>query len=164
MNMAARSFIGKRFFLCRYRLAEHTLQMKNLISIIFLAVFILPLHSTQANADECRIAGTWKSNKEKTLKNMKSAHLTENQRKLSSSVVFGKLVISYTCKGYSAKYEDHVETHQFISMEESVDIVTIEMLDPVSNKKITNKLILSGDCYSSHSDGLGFDEVFCRVK
>ncbi|MDO8310946.1 MAG: hypothetical protein Q7T25_03305 [Sideroxyarcus sp.] len=138
--------------------------MKNLKSLMFLTAFLLTLQSTLAQADECRIAGKWKSNEEKTLQNMRSAQLTETQRKRLSSVVFGKLIISYTCKGFVTTYEGKEDAYQFITMKESGDIVTIEMLDPVSNKKIINKLILNGDCYSSHSKGLGFDEVFCRVK
>ena len=131
--------------------------------ILFGMVWLL-LQNTTACANECLLAGTWKSNEEKTLQNMKSVQLTEKQGKLFSNGFFGKLVIDYTCDGFTSTYEDMLKTYKFISMKEAGHYVTTEYYEPLQNKNLRDIIEIIDDCYSVPINKLGFDEVFCKVK
>jgi hypothetical protein len=131
---------------------------------MFIGMVWLLLQSAIASANECLLAGTWKSNEEKTLQNMKAVQLTEMQRKLFSNGFFGKLVIDYTCKGFTSTYEDMVESFQFLSMKESGRFVTAEYYEPSQNKNLLKTIEIIDDCYSVPLGKLRFNEVFCRVK
>jgi hypothetical protein len=132
--------------------------------LMFIGMVWLLLQSATACANDCLLAGTWKSNEEKTLQNMKAVQLTERQRKVFSKRFFGKLVIDYTCKGFTSTYEDTVETYQFISMKESGRYVTAEYFEPSQNKNSLYTIEIIDDRYSVPLGKLGFNEVFCRVK
>jgi len=138
--------------------------MNTFSKLMFIGMAWLLLQSALASADECLLAGTWKSNEEKTLQNMKAVQLTEKQRKLFSNGFFGKLVIDYTCKGFTSTYEDMVETYQFISMKESGRVVTTEYYEPSQKKNLLYTIEIIEGCYSLPIGKLGFNEVFCRVK
>ena len=125
---------------------------------------LVALGMSSAQAQNCRIAGTWKSNEQLTLKNMEAARLTDKQRKLLSSNFFDKLVHTYTCKGVTSKHEGTVQTYEFRSMKEWGDTVTIEYYDPDLQRNVKDILTISGNCYSVPLQRLGFEEVFCRVK
>lgn len=111
-----------------------------------------------------RIAGVWKSNGELTLKNMEKAQLTEKRRKLFSKNFFGKLVLDYTCKGFTSTFEGKVDTYQFLSMSESGDTVTTEYYDPFNKQNLKRTASFESNCYSIPLEHLGFDEIFCRVR
>jgi len=139
-------------------------RMKKLISLVLVGTLLLALNAPHANAENCRIAGVWKSNEELTLKNMEKAQLTEKQRKLFSNNFFGKLVLNYTCKGFTSTFEGKIDTYEFLSMSESGDTVTTEYYDPFYKQNMKRTAVISGNCYSIALEHLGFDEVFCRIK
>jgi hypothetical protein len=132
--------------------------------LIFIGMVWLLLQSATASASECLLAGTWKSNEEKTLQSMKAVQLTEKQRKLFSNRFFGKLAIDYTCEGFTSTYEDMVKSYKFISMKESGRYVTTEYFEPSQNKNLLDTIEIIDDCYSVPLGKLGFNEVFCKVK
>lgn len=131
---------------------------------MFIGMVGLLLQSTLARANECLLAGTWKSNEEKTFQNMKAIQLTGKQRKLFSNGFFGKLVIDYTCQGFTSTYENMVKSYQFISMKESGRVVTTEYYEPLQKKNLLDTIEIIEGCYSVPLGKLGFNEVFCRVK
>lgn len=134
------------------------------VSAQLLCAASLLLQGYPAQASECRLAGTWKSSEEKTLQNLKSAKLTDKQRKIFSSGLFGKLVHTYTCKTLTMTYEGDSTTVQIVSMNESGDKVIVKYYDPNDKKTSTLAVTLRGDCFSMPVEPLGFAEVFCRVK
>ena len=134
------------------------------ILLAFVGTLFLVNGIQPVRAENCRIAGVWKSNEELTLKNMEKVQLTEKQRKLFSNNFFGKLVLKYSCKGFTSTFEGNVNTYHFLTMKESGDIVTIEYYEPFSETNIKYTMTIKGDCYSIPLEGIGFDEVFCRVK
>lgn len=138
--------------------------MKKSTSLALIGALLLVSSIPQTQAENCRIAGVWKSSEELTLKNMEKAKLTEKQRKQFSSNFFGKLVLDYTCKGFTSTFEGNVDTYQFLSMKESGDTVTTEHYDPFYKTNIKHTMTIKGNCYSIPIERLGFDEVFCRVK
>lgn len=138
--------------------------MKKPISLAFVGALLLVSGILPVRAENCRIAGVWKSNEELTLKNMEKVQLTEKQRKLFSNNFFGKLVLDSTCRGFTSTFEGSVDTYKFLSMKESGDTVTVEYYDPLYKANIKRTMTIKGNCYSIPLEHLGFDEVFCRIK
>lgn len=119
---------------------------------------------SQAQAQNCRIAGVWKSNEKLTLKNMESARLTDKQRQVLSNNLFGKLIHNYTCQTLTTTFEGQVETFPLQSMKEWGDTVTVVYHDPSRRANVKSILTFTGNCFSVPVGRLGFEEVFCRVK
>jgi len=133
-----------------------------LVSIV-IGIF---LFSSAAEAKECLLSGKWKSNEEKTLKNMSKAKLTKKQRKYLSNNFFGRLVVINTCKKSKSYFEgdSETETIKYISVKENGNIITTEYYSELFGETMQSVAVLDGNCYSLGLESMGFSEVFCRVK
>lgn len=127
-------------------------------------LFIVPFYGSITLADNCPIAGTWKSNEEKTLENMKKVELTEKQISLLSNNFFGELIVEIDCEGFTSFYEGQQESIKFKKLEVNGNVYTSTYYDELFGEEVTRSITLEGDCYSLLLEGLGFSEVFCRTE
>jgi len=132
-------------------------------ALIFVSGLSL-LAGAAAQAADCQIAGTWKSNEALTLKNMEKAQLTDSQKQLMSKGFFGRRMLNYTCKRVVSTFDDTMETHDFVRMAEDGNVVTMTYYDQRMRSVHKTMVTISGNCYSIPIEEFGFDEVFCRFK
>lgn len=114
--------------------------------------------------DHCPIAGTWKSNEEKTFANMRKANLNEKQWEILGNGFFGRLILHVDCKGYTSDYDGEISKVVFDSIQIGGNQVTTEYYDEYLESTISSTVIIDGDCYSVELEGLDFAEVFCKIE
>ena len=115
------------------------------------------------------LAGTWKSNEEKTLEDMrKHPEITEKAKKLFTNHFFGRLVIIY--KNEEAAWYligDNPEKLEFIRYQafpSGNNSVTFKFFDKTFGEKAGSTIYRDGDCYYMFTSKWKFKEYFCRYK
>lgn len=150
--------------MARYTWKVQAAGTKRFAALMFIGGISLLASGGAAQAADCQIAGTWKSNEALTLKNMEKAQLTDSQKKRMSNGFFGNMIQSFTCKGMSSTYGDTLEAYDFVRMTEEGNVVTMAYYDQRLRKLQKMTVTIAGNCYSVPIEQLGFDEVFCRFK
>ena len=110
--------------------------------------------------------GTWKSNEELTLNEMKNIpDLTENAKKVFTNKFFGRLVHIYRKKDSATFFiENRPEKLEFMAYEK-IDIkersVTFTSYDEMLKTETSNTLYLEGKCFYVLTSKWQFKEYFC---
>jgi len=137
--------------------------MKARILVIFCLFFLLvsPIWAQES----CILQGKWYSNEEATLREMaKNKNLTEKQIAFFSNNFFGKLIIDYTCSEFTSYYEGESTTFKYKVIQQKENFLMAQYYDHILKENITKELEISGNCYYTPLEGLGFKEVFCKVE
>lgn len=130
--------------------------------IIIAAISIIPSICLCENI--CPLKGTWKSNKDASLEEMKKADLTEKQIKFFSGDLFGKMIVEATCGEITFTFDEYVTKEKYKVIESGINYMVIESIEEGSDIKQITRIELNGNCYLIPVQNVGFNEVFCRVK
>lgn len=110
----------------------------------------------------CALAGTWKSNKEKTMPALNKDVSIPVGVKSRMADLFGKVTITYNkdCSEAVADVNGKENTLAFKVIKSHKDSITIE--DSRSNNQHTMRF--EDNCYLMEVTGVGVDEYYCRVE
>ena len=139
---------------------------KLLITSLLLASSQVALSAETAKTEKpmdkgCALAGTWKSNKEKTMPALNADVSIPVGVKSRMADLFGKGTITYKadCSEAVADVNGKENTLAFKVIKSTKDSITIE--DSRSNNQHTMRF--EDDCYLMEVTGVGVDEYYCRV-
>jgi len=125
------------------------------------------LSSAVVLAEECPIAGVWKSDEAKTIASMNaSGKVADEQRAFLENGFFGKLRLKTTCEEFTTLYEDQRDTVPIKSVTVNGNQLTTTYFDELSGEDVERTITMErgGECYSVPIEHLGFREFFCRVQ
>jgi hypothetical protein len=112
-----------------------------------------------------QLLGTWRSDKQLTLVEVKKTSLTENQREiLSGPGFFGERTIHYEVGRVRSEVDGHASWMPYRVTKSGKNFVEIECMDSASGEMTQRKILFDGDLMKIPIRTLGFYEVFRRVE
>lgn len=125
----------------------------------------LMLISASFAQQPCELCGRWRSNEQRTLRDMeRSLLLSEKQRQLFRNGFYGKLIVEMRHNEFNAYFPGDLpegmrwEPWQLITR--SGNLLTVRSF--INGESNLNQIQLDGDCYQILQPKLGFGEWFCK--
>ena len=110
------------------------------------------------------LLGTWRSDKQLTLREVEKTGLTEKQRDiLSGPGFFGERTIRYEVGRMRSEVDGIASWMPYRVVGSGKDFVEIECMDPVSGEMVQRKILFEGGLMKMPIRTLGFYEVFRKV-
>ena len=110
------------------------------------------------------LLGTWRSDKQLTLLELKKTNLTEKQREiLSGPGFFGERTIHYEAGRARSELDGNASWMPYRVVNSGKDFVEIECMDPVTGEMLQRRILFEGNLMKMPIRTLGFYEVFRRV-
>jgi hypothetical protein len=110
------------------------------------------------------LLGTWHSDKQLTLLELKKTSLTEKQREIMSGPgFFGERTIHYEAGRARSEVDGNASWMPYRVVNSGKDFVEIECMDPATGEMLQRRILFEGDLMKMPIRTLGFYEVFRRV-
>lgn len=111
---------------------------------------------------QCPLAGTWKSNKEKTMPAINKNMNIRLEQKARMAQLFGKVTVTYSddCTSAEANVDGRIEKLAFEVVKQDKTSITVK--DGRTRQPHTMRF--EGDCYLMAIQGVEADEYYCKVK
>ena len=111
------------------------------------------------------LLGTWRSDKQLTLREVEKTGLTEKQREiLSGPGFFGERTIHYEAGRARSEVDGNASWMPYRVVNSGKDFVEIECMDPATGEMVQRRILFEGDLMKMPIRTLGFHEVFRRVQ
>jgi hypothetical protein len=135
-----------------------------LLKLIFCFIFIC----TYSSAEESNpLIGTWKSNKEKTLKYYSKtpvlSKLTDEQRKMFKGI-FGKMVITYSSNTFTWTMDEFTSSGNYKIIANNEDTIITLSEYPLLGEQLTMISFEEDGTYLTIPQGHRYGEFFSKVK
>jgi hypothetical protein len=110
----------------------------------FVAV-VLVMQMSKSRRSDPRLFGTWQSDADATIADMKKGRPITDQGEQGLRRVFGKAKITYTADTMTTDFEGKVESQSYEVVAKDADAVTIKAWSPVSKKDESFRITFVGN-------------------
>lgn len=117
-------------------------------------------NNASSHANTCFLAGTWVSNKEKTLPALNQRDDLSSDEKQMISDLVGRVSMTFDdqCQNVEVAINEQKQTMSVQAIKKTKNTITVINN---SGQKVT-QLKLENDCFSIEIDGMNVQEYYCR--
>lgn len=130
----------------------------------FVAV-VLVMQMAKARRSDPRLFGTWKSDADATIADMKTRRPVTDEGEQGLRKIFGKAKFTYTAETITTDFDGKVESQSYQVVGKDADSVTIKALSPLTKQDETFRITFVGnDTYWVDIPGGKLRECFRRIN
>ncbi|MFO0810321.1 MAG: hypothetical protein U0746_16990 [Gemmataceae bacterium] len=123
------------------------------------------VHFYQSRRGEPRLLGTWQSDADTTIAELRKTRDIPDDREQKLRQVFGKMKVTYTAKTVTVDFDGDVDTQPYQVVEKGIDIVVLKHWSKESKKDEQFRIRFDdADTYWIDVPIFGIRECFRRVK
>ncbi|MFL5329022.1 MAG: hypothetical protein ACJ8C4_08905 [Gemmataceae bacterium] len=132
---------------------------------VLVGIGLATLYVIKSRAADSRLIGTWKSDADATIADIRTRRPVTEQQELALRKLFGKMTITYDKKTYTSNLEGTVDTEPITIVSKDSDSVSIKVKWALDNsEKVIRIQFVGSDIYWVEIPGFDMRECFRRVS
>jgi len=133
--------------------------------LVVVAVAWTVVHFGKSRRDEPRLIGTWQSDADATIAEMRKSRPVTAEQEQKLRMIFGRMKITYTATTVTSDFNGTVDTQPYQVVGKGADWVVLKARFAISKRDEQFTIRFDGsDAYWADTEGFTVSECFRRVK